>query len=321
MTPNYKPDGVYFDMPEKDYFAEPRLSSHGIMKLLINPHDYWIHSFMNPDKKETKSKAFSTGKIYEVIYLKGEQEFLNTFCPEFDGSLYPDALKGKPALMGACATLGLPKTGNVPELIQRLQDAVPSLKILDIMEQDYVESNVGKEIIAYDDYHYAIQSYRNLSENPIHDGNAQVVIFWTDEETGVPMKSMLDYAIKDKSKIIDFKTFSNSKSIDEDRLVHSHITNFKYYLQSAVYVEASKHGLFDKPASFDFFFSQTGPVFSYIIKELPTDGLLFNKGVREMRYGINLWRDMYTKFGHNPWIMPVRRSVASDEDFPIYVFE
>lgn len=307
-------DGIYYDMPERDYHALPRLSSHGISKLLINPHDYWVGSFMNPNRAETKSKAFSTGKVYEVIYLDGIKAFQNRFAPAFDKADYPDALDTKDQLIEACEAnkVEYKKSWTKADLSSALFDT--DVQILEYIKSDYESSNEGKEIIDLDDYNNAIASYEAMGENPMGEGKSQVAVLWTDNLTGVPMKALLDY---DTPKTIwDVKTFSNPSGIEIDRLIALHISKYGYYRQAAMYDEAMPG------KEFKFLFVQTGPSFAYRVVNFPSSLMLFEKGKDEIRKGINLFRDCYQKFGpDNPWVIPPSETKLNDESFPMYVYE
>lgn len=309
-------DGVYHGMKEADYHALPRLSTHGINKLLINPHDYWIGSFMNPNKKETKSKAFNTGKIYEVVYLDGIEKFMGRFAPAFDPAQYPDALDTKDDLIEACElhNVTYKKSWNKFDISQALTAAHPEIQILDQLEYDYLQRTMEQDIIDLDDYTHAIASYGAMGESPIKDGRSQVAVLWTDTETGVPMKALLDY---DAPGIIwDVKTFSNSSGMDIDHLCATHISKYKYYRQAAMYDEAMPG------KEFKFLFTQTGPSYAYRVVPFSKDLLLFQKGQDEIRQGINLFRDLYKEFGPDkPWIAKPTTTTLSDESFPLYIYD
>lgn len=44
-------DGIYFNMPNETYHADPALSHSGMTKVLISWPDYWMNSCLNPQRK------------------------------------------------------------------------------------------------------------------------------------------------------------------------------------------------------------------------------------------------------------------------------
>jgi hypothetical protein len=52
-----RPDGIYLNLPEDDYHADPALSASGIKKLLQSPADYWFTSVHNPDREDKDTAA------------------------------------------------------------------------------------------------------------------------------------------------------------------------------------------------------------------------------------------------------------------------
>jgi len=306
-------DGIYYDLPEAEYHKLPRLSSHGIAKLLINPHDYWVQSFMNPDKKERKSKAFSTGKIYEVVYLEGAEKFRKRFCPKFDGSKFPGALDTVPEIKEAIEKLGVKPKGNKPELVQQLIFLDPSARVLCELENQWAADNEGKEIIDLEDYDNALASYTAMQGNPLDGARTQVAVLWTDEETGVPMRALIDAETDDE--IWDVKTFSNPRDMNINRLISMHICNYGYYRQLATYDMAMPG------KELKMLFVQTGGSYAHRAVNFSKNLLLFRKGQDEVRRGINLFRDCYEQFGADkPWIVEPSVISFKDEDFPMYIY-
>lgn len=145
------------------------------------------------------------------------------------------------------------------------------------------------------------------------DGKPEVTVIWDDEETGVPMKSRLDY-LKPR-KIDDLKTFSNSSGMDLNRLLAKHIVQYGYHVQQAVYTTAVPEH------EFTFIFQQVGQANNCIAKPFPSTLLLADKGRNLMRFGINKFADMYRTFGTKPWFDTFEVAPFTDESFPLYALE
>ncbi len=65
-------DGIYLNLPEADYHADPALSASGIKNLLQSPADYWFNSVHNPDREDDDTAALSKGKLYHSMFFEPE---------------------------------------------------------------------------------------------------------------------------------------------------------------------------------------------------------------------------------------------------------
>lgn len=149
--------------------------------------------------------------------------------------------------------------------------------------------------------------------NLFKDGEPEVTFLWNDAETNVPMKARLDYLTG--THILDLKTFSNSSDMDINRLIANHIVKYKYHIQAAVY------GSLFPDRTFRFVFQQTGQANNCIVRDFPKDLLLYQRGVDNMRQGINKFAEMYRKFGDRPWFDDFGQDNFTDESFPIWSLE
>ncbi len=71
-------EGIYFNMSDDDYHADPALGRSGIVKILISEYDYWETSSLNPEKRYKSSVAMDFGKLAE-FYLFEEKRFMKTY--------------------------------------------------------------------------------------------------------------------------------------------------------------------------------------------------------------------------------------------------
>ncbi len=66
--------GIYFNMPNEAYHADPALSHSGMVKLLISELDYWIESPLNPDREEwrkpKRGSAMWYGSMRHMLLLE-----------------------------------------------------------------------------------------------------------------------------------------------------------------------------------------------------------------------------------------------------------
>ena len=74
--------GVYFDLPEEAYHADPcedASLSAGLIKMLLyqSPYHAWYkHPRLNPDQEEKKSEKFDIGKAAHSLMLRDPKEFV-----------------------------------------------------------------------------------------------------------------------------------------------------------------------------------------------------------------------------------------------------
>src|SRR5262245_19584298 len=68
--------GIYFDLPEEDYHADPALGSPDINQCRASGPDYWWNSPLNPKRPERKSSPSQEyGRALHKLVLEGHQAF------------------------------------------------------------------------------------------------------------------------------------------------------------------------------------------------------------------------------------------------------
>lgn len=74
--------GIYFNLHNDAYHADPALSHSGMTKLLISYRDYWVHSPLNPDrpvwKKPKQGSAMWYGSMSHALLLE-KSRFWRTY--------------------------------------------------------------------------------------------------------------------------------------------------------------------------------------------------------------------------------------------------
>lgn len=268
---------IVYDMPAEQYHKLERLSASGIKKLLVSSQDFWASSWMNKNKREVKSDAFNLGSAYHTRILEGPNEFRRRYAvkPECDR-----------------------RTKEGKELYAQWRSMYPNAEEIERESVDDINSAA---------------EYIEKNFDYFKGGHAEVSILWNDDETGVPMKSRLDYL--KPGLIPDLKSFSNTSGMDLNRLIAKHIVGYKYHVQFEVY-----RSLFPDYEVIPVFI-QTGGINNVIARPFPNDLLLASKGRDLMRFGINKFRDNYEKFGTSPWFDELSVEAFTDESFPLYALE
>jgi hypothetical protein len=90
--------GIYFDLPEDQYHADPALGSTDLRRLLASGPDYWWESPLNPNPPERRpSPQLDFGKALHKLVLEGHQAFAVRYVRRPDDLVRLDA-KAKAAL-------------------------------------------------------------------------------------------------------------------------------------------------------------------------------------------------------------------------------
>jgi hypothetical protein len=84
--------GIYFDLPEDDYHADPALGSTDVKRLLASGADYWWLSSLNPNQPEHRSSpALEFGRALHKHVLEGRQAFASRYVRRPDDLVRLDA--------------------------------------------------------------------------------------------------------------------------------------------------------------------------------------------------------------------------------------
>lgn len=246
-------DGIYFDLPEDDYHAINRISASGVKKLRVSAATFWADSWLNPNPKvltpeqeERKQLARVLGRAYHCARLE-PAEFVVRYCRKLDKADYNDRkgfIAGGTNYGKALAELGQTKTKageSVAQQAQRLKDAGYEGPIWDVELAEWETRQNGRialPAISWDEI--AIDMGRIDSVPAVHElltgGAPEVSILWTCPETGLPMKTRLDY-LKPRSWA-DFKTYANSNGKNVQQAILDSFRFNGYHLQAVIQRDA-----------------------------------------------------------------------------------
>lgn len=235
-------DGIYFGLPDIEYHALPRLSATGIKKLLISPPDFWLESWMNPDRDTTEKAWQRDGRAYHAALLEPVR-FMETYTraiskDDFAGAILTTdtEIKAKLAEFGQAKT----KAGeNVLDRAHRLKAAGYGGPIWHIEEERWREDNEGLEPLpgpVFDQITRGVERVHRVPEVAKHfeGGAPEVSVLWTCPDTGIPMKCRFDY-LKPKS-FTDLKSFANASGksvlqaiVDAFQYDRQHISAMLYW--------------------------------------------------------------------------------------------
>ena len=348
--------GIYFGMPEEEYHADRSLSASGIKDLQVSPLTFWMRSRFNPNRTDDSSEPKERGKAFHARLLEGEEVFAERYAIQPQIEDYPDAIDGGEDLKARCRELGLPVSGTIAKLCERIGDADPDAVLWPVLMASFHGNAVaeGKTVIKRKladeiERQVRIVEMHPGTEKALRGGYCEVSIFWRDEETGVPMKSRVDY-LKARAAV-ELKTFSNPFGKPIDAAVASAVANNKYAVDAVVRLEAvevakaqyRKHGMsivhgevparwmtaFAEPAphAFVFLFLEAGDVPNVRAREFrqrERDGakdqnLYWMRGHAMFRQGIQTFRQCLEHYGPDlPWVDPQPLRAFNDAEFPVW---
>ena len=179
--------GVYLDMPEEEYHADPSFSASGVKLITVSPLDFWVNSPLNPDRKETTSEAKDLGRAYHKMILEGPEAFEAAYAVAPSKEDYPDALDGGDALKARCKELELPASGTIAALCERIREADPDAVLWPDIKAAFDAENEGRLTMTKDQWRgmklvQAVMARVDSAKDVLTGGVPEVSIFWRDED-------------------------------------------------------------------------------------------------------------------------------------------
>jgi len=250
-------DGIYFAMPEDTYLAAERLSKSGLKRIRMSPADFWADSYLNPNPPEltpeqerARHMARVIGRAYHCARLEPEK-FAATYVREIS----PADFNGQDGFLGSgreieaeLAARGLPKKfkddAGVLDQAKRLRAAGYPGPIWHIAESEWrggvLPGQIAIPAKTFDEIAVDMERIRAVPavQKLLTGGAAEVSVFWTCQETGIPMKARFDYLKADRW--VEFKTFANSSRKALNQVITDAIRFERYHIDAAGYMEAAE---------------------------------------------------------------------------------
>lgn len=351
--------GIYFDLPESDYHADPAFSASGCKDMLVSPLTYWINSALNPDRNDNGSDPKDRGKAFHRRILEGRETFYQHYAILPDQADYPNALVSADDLKARCAELDLKKGGSKKDLAERIREADPDAEIWDDILSKWGKDNAGKTALPYQqvfeiERQAKIVEMQDAARKAFAGGCPEVSLFWIDPETGIRMKSRADY-LKVRA-LVDLKTFTNPMSMPIDTAIARSVANYKYHIQASVYLDGIEHvkelyrqkgaacihgnapskewlNAFAQPGphAFFFVFLEVGDVPNVRVREYrqtetyaqsgASTNLYWQAGQAGYRLAVERYKACMDTYGPDvPWVDAQPARPFTDDEMPQYLF-
>lgn len=324
--------GIYYDMPAEMYHAAAGLSNSGIKDLMISPLRFW-HRHINPERVEeppTPEMAFGTALHCAVLE---PERFDSCYCRDLHPVDYPDALVTMDDLREWLRNRNLPTTGKLKmDLITRVTEADPNAQIWDVLVDKHSADNAGKAKLSAPDFYRVARATEALRREPQVDqilarGRAEVSIFAEDPDTGVLLKTRIDWV--NDSTILDLKTFTQQRGKTIERSIADAIFYEGYYRQAFIctLLDALASGKRDAIASekkrkpFVLAFVESSEPHEVRLRRLEPSGgyganVYWERARIEVRRCIHEYARCFRRFGTDPWREFQTIEPLADMDMP-----
>jgi hypothetical protein len=345
--------GIYFGMPDEEYFAAEGLSNSGMKQLAVSPLNYWHHN-LNPDREAPEeSTAQRWGKASHCRLLEPER-FAAAYAARLERDALPDALVTTDDMQAFLRSHGLPHTAKrKQELIDRIVESGLPATMWDVEKDRHALLTDGMTLMSADDISRLDRMAVSVLADPfakvaLSGGEPEVSFFVRDPETGVMLKARMD--LVKPSATIDLKTFSNSRCKPTDKAVFEAIYYEGYYQQAVCYHrirelarqqlasgEIQTHGLVSEEwikgfvendrHAFGFVFVESSEPFDLRIVQLTQSesaggqrNVYWNIAALQIEDKIQLYAECLKRFGTEPWRDPAQPHVLQDADLPQLMF-
>jgi len=309
-------------MHAEDYHSARGLSNSALKDLEVSPLRYW-HLHINPNlPKDEPTPAMKVGTALHSAVLE----------PKLFESRFACSIKREDHWLVTIADIRAwmmdrgqkPKGSTKDALITQALAFDPTVMIYDVEERMHAARNEGKEILHPEDWD-RVQGMANALHNEprlmeiLSDGQPEVSMFAADPDSGVLLKSRMDWA--SPTITLDLKTFSQTRGKTIDRSIADAIYYEKYYRQAYFYQRV--RSLQEKPGRTDFVlaFVESEEPYEVRLKVLrPTTAgqpnLYWMRAAAEVNALIERYAHCMEKFGTDPWRDEQDIDPLIDEEIP-----
>jgi hypothetical protein len=238
-------NGIYTDISIQDYHAnKTHLSSTGI-KMAKKSLALW--KWMQSRPQEFK-QHFDFGNSFEIALLDRDnfEKFVAIMQTE---NWIAKALDEKP-------TLKVPKNSKCYQVEEE--------KFLKENEGKYIIPDVGPQSFEYLEYMLESCHKDAVIQKLISNTEYQVSLFWTDDQTGINLKTRPDICKRKKNVIVNLKTIADGSpdSFSKD------LAKYEYPLQGAIEIRGCQQtGLMEKVDNYFWLVVEKEPPFNATLYE------------------------------------------------------
>ena len=246
------PNGVYHDITNEEYHSGPAVSKSQLDDIAISPAVYqWKKSAPVDEEKLT---ALDMGTALHCLLLEPD-EFESRFiiAPEFNRRT----------------------TAGKESEKEFLDDCKATGKTVMTFEEGRKLRLMRESVFAHEDARLLLE----------RDRHAESSLYWTDSETGEQCRIRPDSYLKNVPVIFDVK-----KTADIGRF-STHVEEFRYYVQDAMYSEGYEKIFGEKPDFFFLMVSSTVDCGRYPVRVMELEGEWKSEGYEEWHRNLRRFHD------------------------------
>ena len=244
------PFGIHFNLPAPTYHGDPAFGSGSQKALALDPVEFQHERLKPPDPDEEDSFALVWGRALHARVLEGRAVLAAEFAAIPEVKDHPGALVSMGDLRRAQRALGM-KGGTTKEAVSEMIRAHDPAAVIfdDVLTSFYAglgtRQAVKREVLdAIEEaarWMQAAEKIKDVMVDGTFTGGApEVSIFY--EDRGVRLKARIDYLLP-VSAIVDLKSFRPSRKGKPVQFAAlAAITDQRYDLQRAAYINAWREG-------------------------------------------------------------------------------
>lgn len=229
--------GIYIDLPEDVYHADPAIGGSSFKNWIDDPIEWWwqsAHNIFRPDPKSTDATEF--GKCLHKIVLEGRNAFNALYSKSFDASAHIDALDTVDDYKAALRDMGERVGGNKDVLRDRLESNGFEGVFMEDLRAEFEDKHKDKIRISEAWYGRLALIMKVRECDPrlreiFSEGMPEVSVFWNEG----PLRCCARYDWIKRGEIWDLKTYAGrTGKTNSERRIYNTIS-LRYDLQMAHY--------------------------------------------------------------------------------------
>jgi|SRR6266850_373734 len=316
---------IRYDMSEQDYRAASGLSNSMLKDLEVSPLRFWFrHVNHNPPMEEPSPYLIFGEALHCAVLEPGA--FTSRYVQELDQADYPNVLDTVPKIREWIKSKGKEAKGQLKADVKKCARLIdPNIQFWDDIEQAHIDANHGKEMLSKDFYTRVNGCAESLLSEPVvrellKEGHPEVSVFARDPETGVLLKSRMDW-VTPSGTIPDLKTFTQKRGASIEKSIGDAIFYEKYHRQGWFYkyVASLQKNAPDRLRYINIFV-ESDPPHDVRIKELKAGNIYWEIARAEMQGLIRLYADCLERFGDKPWRDEQAVEELTDEDVKQFAY-
>lgn len=281
----------------EEYCAAPGINQSKLKDIARTPKFFWSQH-LDPERAEKADKKhFRQGRQIHAAVLEPER-FDEEFVPALDPKDHPHALRTLDEFKRHLKLIGVELSSKAKrdDYVTAMIENGAARLVWDFIESEFDVQNVGKTIIHKAEHEQALAVRDAVLAHPVakeifREGEAELSMFWTDAETGLPCKARVDWLMKsdlgDPAAIVDPKTTEDAGPGEFRRSIY----NFDYHVQAAFYLDGFS-AVTGKPQPLDaFIFAALEKVAPYDLAFYCADAEMIEIGRREYRKRLKLYAE------------------------------